>query len=54
MSGIMSFVLVITVSILFAAYKFRRKRRRPVKNDIPEEYITYRHFSLPSSENVYS
>jgi len=47
-------VLILTLCIIFAAYKFRGRRRRPLKNDVPEEYITYRHFSLPSSETVYS
>jgi Leucine-rich repeat (LRR) protein len=48
-------VLLITLwTILFTAHKSRAKRRRPLKVQEPEEYITYRHFSLPSSENVYS
>jgi Leucine-rich repeat (LRR) protein len=50
-------VLLITLwTILFTARKSRAKRRRPLKSQSqePEEYITYRHFSLPSSENVYS
>ncbi|RWS30041.1 chaoptin-like protein [Leptotrombidium deliense] len=49
-------VFIITVFILITAITLRKRRRRqrPVKNDVPEEYITYRHFSLPSSETVYS
>lgn len=46
--------LVLTLSILLTALKFRRRRRRPVKNDVPQEYISYRHFSIQSSEGVYS
>ncbi|KAI1280410.1 Insulin-like growth factor-binding protein complex acid labile subunit [Halotydeus destructor] len=47
-------LLFISLLILLAAMRWRKKRRRPVKNDVPEEYITYRHFSLPFNENVYS
>lgn len=47
-------VFLVTVFVLLTAVKWRRRRRQPVKNDVPEEYITYRHFSLPSNENVYS
>lgn len=46
-------VLMITLCALLAIYRYRAKRRRPLKSQIPEEFITYRHFSLPSSENVY-
>lgn len=49
-----SAALVLTLSILLTALKFRRRRRRPVKNDVPQEYISYRHFSIQSSEGVYS
>lgn len=46
-----SAALVLTLSVLLTAIKFRRRRRRrPVKNDVPQEYISYRHFSLQSSE----
>lgn len=49
-----SAALVLTLSILLTALKFRRRRRRPVKNDVPQEYISYRHFSIQSNEGVYS
>jgi len=49
-------VLTITLLLILVVIKWKkRRRRRPVKQqDVPEEYITYRHFSLPSNENVYS
>ncbi|XP_054162643.1 carboxypeptidase N subunit 2-like isoform X2 [Oppia nitens] len=49
-------ILMITVCVLVIVYKYRSKKRRPLKSQVPdpEEFITYRHFSLPSSENVYS
>jgi len=53
--GVVIFVvLVLILCLLWVVYKFRVERRRPLKSEAPEEYITYRHFSLPSSENIYS
>lgn len=53
--GVVVFVvLMLTLYVLWVVYKFRSKRRPPLKSEAPEDYITYRHFSLPSSENVYS
>lgn len=47
-------VLTLTLCVLCADYRLRIQRRSPLKSQVSEEYITYRHFSLPSSENVYS
>jgi Leucine-rich repeat (LRR) protein len=46
-------VLMITLCAVLTLYRYRAKRRRPLKSQVPEEFITYRHFSLPSSETVY-
>lgn len=50
-------VLVLGVSITLTALKFykirqNRKRRTP-KNDVPQEYLSYRHFSLQSIERMF-
>lgn len=56
LGGSVSAVLVLILAVLLTALKFkRRRRRRPVKaNDVPQEYISYRHFSIQSNDGVYS
>ena len=62
-SSITCFTLtVLLIAGLTVKWKNGRRRRRVKQQElqqqqateIPEEYITYRHFSLPSSEHVYS
>ena len=54
--GTIFVLLIMTFTIVYVIYLNCRQRRRmrPMKTDVPEEYITYRHFELPSAEYGYS
>ncbi|KAH6930538.1 hypothetical protein HPB50_014665 [Hyalomma asiaticum] len=57
LGGSVSAVLILVLAVLLTALKFRRRRRRrrPAKaQEVPQEYISYRHFSIQSNDGVYS